>query len=298
MTDLAPSELRLLVAVARTGSFTAAAEVSGMTQSAVSHAVRGVERKVGAVLFERGRTGARPTPAGERAVVRARQVLRQLELLGAEARGAEQGTVCGTLRVAAFRSAAAVLLPPALKGLAARYPGVTPRVLVVPELGAGTVGEVEEGRADLAIATLDDDVPGPDGMVVGELLREPYVLAYPAAHKSPHGLPLIDWPENCSSYTRDWWRRQDFLPKATLEVADDGVVLSMIAQGVGMAILPRLTVTGPVAGVMVTGLGADGPTRRIVSVAARADAKAAAPRELVRLLRGTARELLTLSAST
>lgn len=292
MTDLAPSELRLLVAVARTGSFTAAAEATGTTQSAVSHAVRSVERKVGAVLFERGRSGARPTPAGERAVVRARQVLRQLELLGVEARGAEEGTVNGTLRVAAFRSAAAVLLPPAIKGLAARYPDVTPRVLVVPELGRGTVGEVEEGRADLAIATLDDEASPPAGMVVGELLREPYVLAYPATHEEPRGLPLIDWPENCSSYTRGWWRSQDFLPKATLEVADDGVVLSMIAQGVGMAILPRLTVTGPVAGVTVTSLGADGPTRRIVSVATRADAKAAAPRELVRLLRGAARELL------
>ena len=129
-------------------------------------------------------------------------------------------------------------------------------------------------------------------MVVGDLLREPYVLAYPATHEEPRGLPLIDWPENCSSYTRGWWRSQDFLPKATLEVADDGVVLSMIAQGVGMAILPRPTVTGPVAGVTVTSLGADGPTRRIVSVATRADAKAAAPRELVRLLRGAARELL------
>ena len=292
MTDLAPSELRLLVAVARTGSFTAAAEATGTTQSAVSHAVRSIERKVGAVLFERGRSGARPTPAGERAVVRARQVLRQLELLGAEARGAEEGTVNGTLRVAAFRSAATVLLPPAIKGLVARYPGVTPHVLVVPELGAGTVGEVEEGRADLAIATLDDDASPPAGMVVGELLREPYVLAYPSVHREARGLPLIDWPENCSSYTRDWWRRQDFLPKATLEVADDGVVLSMVAQGVGMAILPRLTVTGPVGGVTVTSLGADGPTRRIVSVATRADAKAAAPRELVRLLRGAARELL------
>lgn len=292
MTDLAPSELRLLVAVARTGSFTAAAEVTGTTQSAVSHAIRGVERKVGAVLFERGRSGARPTPAGERAVVRARQVLRQLELLGAEARGAEDGMVSGALKIAAFRSAAAVLLPPALKGLAAKYPAIAPRVLVVPELGAGTVGEVEEGRADLAIATLDDDAPTPRGMVVGELLREPYVLAYPSAHKEPRGLPVIDWPENCSSYTRDWWRRQDFLPKATLEVADDGVVLSMVAQGVGMAILPRLTVTGPVAGVTVTGLGPDGPTRRIVSVATRADANAHAPRELVRLLRTAARDIL------
>ena len=67
-TDLTTQDLRLLVAVADTGSFTAAAERLDLTQSAVSHAVRTAERKVGAVLFERGRRGAVPTPAGERAV--------------------------------------------------------------------------------------------------------------------------------------------------------------------------------------------------------------------------------------
>ncbi|MGW1929444.1 helix-turn-helix domain-containing protein, partial [Streptomyces sp. NPDC001919] len=63
MTELAPRELRVLVAVADTGGFSAAAAVLGMTQSAVSHSVRGSERRLGAVLFDRGRSGASPTPA-------------------------------------------------------------------------------------------------------------------------------------------------------------------------------------------------------------------------------------------
>lgn len=71
MTDLAVRELRILVAVERARSFTAAAEALGLTQSAVSHAVRACERKVGAVLFDRGRNGATPTPAGERAAAQA-----------------------------------------------------------------------------------------------------------------------------------------------------------------------------------------------------------------------------------
>jgi hypothetical protein len=41
---------------------------------------------------------------------------------------------------------------------------------------------------------------------------------------------LIDWPENCSSYTRAWRARQQWLPPATINVADDGVVLSMVAE--------------------------------------------------------------------
>ncbi|NUS77031.1 MAG: LysR family transcriptional regulator, partial [Streptomyces sp.] len=74
--DLAPQELRTLVAVAEEGGFSAAAVRLGTTQSAVSHAVRGIERKLGVLLFERGRFGARPTPAGARAVAHGRRVLR------------------------------------------------------------------------------------------------------------------------------------------------------------------------------------------------------------------------------
>jgi len=121
-TDLTTQDLRLLVAVADTGSFTAAAERLDLTQSAVSHAVRTAERKVGAVLFERGRRGAVPTPAGERAVVHARLILRQFDLLTAEARGASSGNIQGPVRIVAFRSAAAHLLPPALERLTARHP--------------------------------------------------------------------------------------------------------------------------------------------------------------------------------
>lgn len=61
--DLSPAELRILVAVTEAGSFSAAGTRLGLTQSAISHAVRAAERRVGTTLFERGRTGARPTPA-------------------------------------------------------------------------------------------------------------------------------------------------------------------------------------------------------------------------------------------
>jgi DNA-binding transcriptional LysR family regulator len=288
-SDLTPRELRLLLAVERGGSFTAAAEELGMTQSAVSHAVRTCERKVGVVLFERGRRGARPTPAGERALVHARLTLRQLEVLGAEARGAATGTVAGTLRVAAFRGAAERLLPAAFERLTARFAGLTPRVTIVRELGRGPSGEVADGRADVAIDTLAEETVPAAGLIVGELFREPYLLAHPAGHPDPRGLPLIDWAENCSLYTREWWSRQDWLPPATLDVTDDGVVLSMVAQGLGMAILPRLTLAVTPPGVAVSPLDDLPPTRRVVSVATRATVRSLAVRELIRELRAVSR---------
>ncbi|MEU1690638.1 LysR family transcriptional regulator [Streptomyces hirsutus] len=285
-SDLAPHELRIVVAVADTGGFSAAAGALGLTQSAVSHSVRGSERKIGAVLFERGRTGARPTPAGEKAVAYARRVLRLLDVLTAEARGAARpGPAEGPLRIAAFRSAALHLLPPVLQRLRARHPGIEPRVRIVREVGRGTAGEVADGKADVGIATLGGSVPLPPGLVAGGLLEEPYALVHAGGHADPRSLPLVDWAENCGSYTRDWWAAQDWIPVATVEAEDDGAVLSLVSGGHGMAIMPALSLAGAPDSVEITELGPGRPTRRVGYVTTSELAGSAVVRALVRELR-------------
>ncbi|OKI69123.1 LysR family transcriptional regulator [Streptomyces sp. MJM1172] len=304
MADLSPQELRVLAAVADSGGFSAAGAALGLTQSAVSHSVRGSEAKVGAVLFERGRGGASPTPAGERAVALARRILRMYEVLGAEARGAGRDTAAGVLRIAAFRSAALHLLPPALERLTARHPGIRPEVRVVRELGAGTAGEVAAGRADLAIATLNAGGAGggatgvsgsapagaaaPGRLLTGVLREEAYALVHPAGHPDPRSLPLLDWDENCGSYTRDWWRAQDWIPRATVKAEDDGMVLTMVGRGLGMAILPELSLREATDAVDITGLGPSGPVRHVGYVTAPESASTLAVRALIRELRSEA----------
>lgn len=293
MSDLLPQELRVLVAVAETGGFSAAAARLGLTQSAVSHSVRGSEAKVGAVLFERGRGGASPTPAGERAVGHARRILRLYEVLGAEARaagrapaGGEGGhPLAGVLRIAAFRSAALHLLPPALERLTARHPGIRPEVRVVRELGAGTAGEVAAGRADLGIATLGGPAGLPPGLLSGVLAQEAYALVHPVGHPDPKALPLLDWDENCGSYTRDWWRAQDWIPAATVKAEDDGMVLTMVGRGLGMAILPELSLREAGPAVQITDLGPLRPVRQVGYVTTPESASTLAVRALIRELR-------------
>ncbi|POX36917.1 LysR family transcriptional regulator [Streptomyces sp. Ru73] len=288
MTDLAPHELRILIAVERERGFTAAAASLGMTQSAVSHAVRTCERKLGAVLFDRGRHGAQPTAAGTRAAAYARRIVRLMRAMGEEVRGTEDGAVTGPLRIAAFRSAAAHLLPAVLESLTARHPGLSPEVRIVREIGRGTAGEVADGRADLGLATLDGTGP-PLGLSGARLFEEPYALAHPAgsAGTDPRTLPLIDWDENCGSYTREWWAGQDWIPPATVRVEDDTVVLSMIARGMGMSIMPRMTLTGAPPGVTVTPLTPDPPHRTVGYVTTPECADSAAVRALIRALRST-----------
>ena len=283
--DLAPQELRTLVAVADEGGFSAAGARLGTTQSAVSHAVRGIERKLGVVLFERGRYGARPTPAGARAVAHARRVLRMLEVMVAETRGVQAAVVGGPLRIAAFRSAALHLLPPVLERLAVSHPGIEPTVRVVREIGPGTAGEVARGRADLGIATVGTGSPVPPGLVGDVLLEEPYALVHPAGHPAPRSLPLVDWAENCSSYTRAWWAAQDWIPAATVRAEDDGAVLAMVGSGFGMAIMPGLSLTGAPSSIEVTDLGAGRPTRTVGYVTTPELAATTVVRALVRELR-------------
>ncbi|NBE54954.1 LysR family transcriptional regulator [Streptomyces boluensis] len=290
--DLAPHELRILVAVADAGGFSAAAAALGLTQSAVSHSVRGSERKLGAVLFTRGRTGAAPTAAGERAVGYARRVLRLLDAMAADVRGADRGRVGGgrvegEVRIAAFRSAALHLLPAALHRLRERHPGIDARVKVVREVGAGTAGEVLAGRADLGIATLPTrpTAPVPAGLVGAVLREESYAFVHPAGHPDPRSLPLVDWVENCGSYTRRWWGEQDWIPRATVETEDDGAVLSMVSAGHGMAIMPALSLTGAPPSVQISDLGPDRPFRSIGYVTTPELAESAAVRALIRELR-------------
>jgi DNA-binding transcriptional LysR family regulator len=285
VSDLSPNELRVLVAVAEEQSFTRAGARLGMTQSAVSHAVRGSERKLGAVLFERGRQGARATEAGLRASTQARHVLRLLDSMGSETRGAAERTVTGTVRIDAFRSAAAGLLPAVLDRLAALHPGLHPQVSIVRDVGRGSAGEVLDAKADLGITTVPPTSTVPDGLIFNRLYEERYLLAAPAKAVDPRRLPLLDWSENCSSYTRRWWTEQDWLPERRIMVEDDSVVLSMVAAGVGMAVMPHLTLAAPPEGVSVTDLGSTAPTRHLGYVTTPALAQTLPVRALIRELR-------------
>jgi DNA-binding transcriptional LysR family regulator len=116
------------------------------------------------------------------------------------------------------------------------------------------------------------------------LLEEPYVLIHPPGHPDPRSLPVIDWTENCSASTKEWFAAQEWLPSATISVADDTVLLSMVAHGLGMAVVPRSTAADR-ADVVREDLGAGAPRRTVGYVAAPELARSTAVRALVRELR-------------
>jgi len=109
-----PDALRLLDAVARTGSFTAAAEELAYTQSAVSRRIASMEQRAGGPLFERLPRGVRLTPAGALLHRHARDVLDHLARAEEELAALHRGTG-GRLRVGAFATATAALLPETMR---------------------------------------------------------------------------------------------------------------------------------------------------------------------------------------
>ena len=155
---------------------------------------------------------------------------------------------------------------------------------IVREVGRGTAGEVADGRADLAITALDG-AQVPAGLVASGLFEESYSLVHPAGHPAPRSLPLIDWVENCGSYTRVWWGAQDWIPRATIEAEGDGAVLSLVSGGHGMAIMPALSLVGAPDSIEITDLGPERPTRRVGYVTTPELAGSAVVRTLMRELR-------------
>jgi DNA-binding transcriptional LysR family regulator len=180
MSELHPSGLRVLLAVAERGSFTAAAAVLGYTQSAVSRQVAALEATAGQRLFDRHRSGVRLTAAGSRLLPRARHIVDELDAALADARALPTGRV----RLGTFPIAAASIVPDVLVQLQAEHPElvVTLRESTTPAL----VRSVRAGTVDLALVAqsppfrpLDAESPALD---VSTLVERDLVVAVGPGH--------------------------------------------------------------------------------------------------------------------
>jgi DNA-binding transcriptional LysR family regulator len=156
VTDLTLTGLRVILEVARTGSFSATAERLGYTQSAVSRQVAVTERAVGAPLFERHARGTRPTPAGEALARHAGRVLDEIAAATQELAGMRD-RLAGRLVVAGFPAAAAALLPRAIARLAAAHPGLT--VQLTEASTPAQLAAMRRGRMEVAVVASGDGLP-------------------------------------------------------------------------------------------------------------------------------------------
>ena len=179
---LDPRRLLTFRAVAAHRSFSRAAEALSLSQPAVSHQVAALERELGTALLVRGRAGTVPTPAGELLLVHAEALAARLALaddqMAALAAGERR-----TLRLGAFPTALATIVPAAVGALRADEPEL--EVAIEEGRADELAGAVAAGRLDAAVCFQDAAAPrrGHDGLRRAELGEEPMLALLPAGHR-------------------------------------------------------------------------------------------------------------------
>ena len=235
--------LEILAAVVEHGTFSDAAVHLEISQSAVSRAIASLETELGVPLLARGRLGAKLTSVGERVLPQAQAMLELREQIDYEV-NLEKGLYKSRLRIASFRSAATHLLPASIARFRNRFPHVE---VTLAELDpAGVEQSLREGSTDLGLLPL----PRSEEFKTVEIIRDEYIVLLPKEDPPPqkdltweklsaYSFILFNYAE-CTSAVRDHWTQCGQSIKVGYAIKEDSTIVSMVAQGLGAAILPRL----------------------------------------------------------
>ena len=243
------SQLQVFVTVVDEGSFTLAAEVIGMTQSAASHALTALETELGVSLLARDRNGVVMTEVGQKIVEQARSMLAQAENIRQQA-AASRGLAAGKVRIGSFPSTSTRLLPGIIREFGQQYPGIE---IVLFE---GTDQEVHQWITDRTV-DLGFVSFWADGLETVPLTQDEMVVVLPPGHslcraerlgvKSLSETPFILSKSGCELIVTDLFRRAKVSLHARFEASDTTTILAMVQEGLGISIVPALALpTNPI----------------------------------------------------
>lgn len=269
------SQLRILVAVAEQGSFSEAALDLEMSQSAVSHAIAALENFLGVVLLVRGRHGASLTPLGREIVDHAREMVGRADAI-VKAAEAARGLKKGQVRIASFRSVATHVLPIAIAQFHQQYPAITVN-LSEHENYSQVEETLQDGQADIGFTFM----PAGKQFEVWQVLSDEFIALLPSTFQSTSSHltwqeltshPLIMPPTDYVMMRQVYEHAEayGYSLKVAYEVETDATIVSLVAQGLGAAILPRLAAEPIPAGVKTYSLPV--PLKRSIGVVTLANA--------------------------
>ncbi|HTE64129.1 MAG TPA: LysR family transcriptional regulator [Solirubrobacteraceae bacterium] len=237
------AQLRVLVAVADAGGFSPAATRLSMSQPGVSRAVAALEAELGTALLIRRNGRTAPTPAGERVLLHAREVLARTEAIRQEAAGGG-GDCSGRVRLGSFASVTAQLLPGLLATLRVRHPGV--EVALFEGHDEEVIRWVRERAIDVGVVSR----AAPD-LHLRPLAADQLVAALPADHPlavRPHATleelaaePFVLSRGGCERLILDTFSAAGHAPRVAFEVQEVSTILAMVAEGLGVSIVPELS---------------------------------------------------------
>lgn len=269
------SKYETLAKVVELGSLSKAAEALGCTQSAVSHAISGLEKEFGFAVLTRSRAGVRLTADGERVMPPIRGMLNYEEQLK-QTVSAIRGLDFGTVRIGAFTSVAVHWLPGVIKEFQRDYPNVDIKLL------NGDYHDVEqwimEGSVDLGFV----HVPAELNCECVPLMEDRLLAILPKDHKfaSYPKFPLVECEteafitllETSNHDANKALSAAGIKPNIRFSTKDDYAIIAMVEQGLGISIMPELLLKGRHDNVEIKELVP--PSKRIIGLAIPETSKA------------------------
>ena len=250
MTTLNLGNLATFRLVIQRGSFSAAADVLGISQRAVSLQVRQLEQFLQARLIERTGRGTKATAAGMALLLHGERI-EQAVNDAVQSVDACRESVSGSVSLGTGATACIHLLPPLLQRLRERHPLLAVGVTTgnTPEIARA----IEENRLDLGLVTLP--VSGRN-LEVMPVQREEFVLVIAEQHKSQvmqatptelEALPLVAFEQG--SGTRDlidsWFQQAGFQARPVMQLGSIEAIKRMVGARLGYSIIPRMAVETP-----------------------------------------------------
>jgi DNA-binding transcriptional LysR family regulator len=235
------TRLRVLDALARLGSVTAAAKELHYTQPTVSHHLARLEAETGAQLLQRAGRGVRLTPAGQLLADRAAEIIGRIDVADAEL-AAHVGLTAGRVRLASFSSVIDSLVPRAVAALTSKHPDL--QVGLTNTQPPEALELLRTGKIDVAIIfRYDETEPEPDNIRLHHLLDDPvYLLSRRRGSKLPalRDATWIAGCERCRSHLLSLCADEGFEPRIGYTSDDMVVMQALVAARLGVTTSPGL----------------------------------------------------------
>ncbi len=268
-------DLKYLVALADLRHFGRAAEACHVSQPTLSTQIRKLEEELGVTLVERAPRKVMLTSAGQDAVLRARRIVAEVEEMKESARRSRDPE-SGALRLGVFPTLGPYLLPHLVPQLRERFPQL--ELLLTEEKSDVLLERLREGKLDAALLAL----PVHDEQMHAHFLfEEPFVLAMPTEHPlagqqamsmdalGEETLLLLEDGHCLRDQALDVCRLSGAQEKSGFRATSLETLRQMVAAGVGMTLLPALSVHEPIvqpAGIRLVPFLKPAPSRRIALV--------------------------------
>jgi DNA-binding transcriptional LysR family regulator len=285
------SKYKALLTAVDMGSFSAAAQKLGYTQSGLTHMMNALEDELGFSILQRGYYGIKLTPGGERVIPMIRQLVmcedalyNEIELVKSYGEG--------VLKIGAFSSMAGSWIPPIVERFNKEFPDVTVNIQTgtVTELYGG----LEEGRFDICFGSKNSKY---DFKWIS-LAKDRFYAILPKGYPVPDGefpisgfngtkflMPGLGFDDDISAV----FNENNVKPFVTPTYVDDPAIISMVEHGLGISMLSELILAGRHDDVILSPIVPE--VSRTLSLAVKQDKVLTLPlKRLIAITREFARE--------